>query len=92
MAQKTIKYNQAGTSTLPDNKPVVYKVQTVGGSTNYVGIAQRGRVQERIQEHLAEKRIPGAKVKIEQMSSIGAARQKEKNIIARSNPKYNRQG
>ena len=92
MAQKTVKFNQTGASKLPNDKPVVYKVQTAGGNANYVGIAKRGRVQERIQEHLAENRIPGAKVKIEQTSSIGEARQKEENIISRSKPKYNRQG
>ena len=92
MAQKTVKLNQAGADKLPDNKPVVYKIKTAGGGTNYVGIAKRGRVRERIQEHLAEERIPGANIQVEQMPSIGAARQKEKNIIARSNPKYNQQG
>ena len=92
MARKTVKFNQSGAGKLPNNKPVVYKVQTASGNTNYVGIAQRGRVQERIQEHLAEQRIPGAKVQIEQMPTISEARQKEKNIIARSDPKYNRQG
>jgi len=92
MARKTVKFNQAGSGKLPNDKPVVYKVQTASGNTNYVGISKRGRVQERIYEHLRDNRIPGSKVQIEQMSSIGAARQKEKNIIARSNPKYNRQG
>ncbi len=92
MTQKTVKFNPTGASQLPKNKPVVYKIQTAGGQTNYVGIAQRGRAEERIQEHLADKRIPGAKVQIEQMPSIAKARQKEKNIIARTDPKYNRQG
>ena len=92
MAKKTVKFNQTGANQLPKDKPVVYKIQTPRGRTNYVGIAQRGRVAERIQEHLAEKRIPGAKVQIEQMPSIAEAREKEKNIIARTDPKYNRQG
>ena len=92
MAKKTVKFNQTGAKNLPNDKPVVYKVQTESGKTNYVGIAQRGRAAERIQEHLADKRIPGAKVQIEQVSSISEARQKEKNIITRTDPKYNRQG
>lgn len=92
MAKKTVKYTQTGASTLPNDKPVVYKVKTAGGSTNYVGIAKRGRVQERIQEHLGDKRIPGVKIQVEQVSSISEARKKEKNIIARTRPKYNRQG
>ena len=75
---------------LPNNKPVVYKIVTAGGNNNYTGIAKRGRVQDRINEHLNE--IPGAKVQIEQMSSISDARKKESNIIKRSQPKYNKQG
>ena len=90
MARKTVKFNQSGAGKLPNDKPVVYKIQTAGGQTNYVGIAQQGRAAERIQEHLADKWISGAKVQIEQMPSIAEARQKEKNIIARTDPKYNR--
>ena len=90
MAKKTVKYSKKGTATLPNDKPVVYKIKTVKGNTNYVGVAKRGRAQERIEEHLGE--IPGAKVQIEQVSSIEEARQKEQNIIFRTNPKYNKQG
>src|SRR5208283_1334207 len=53
MSRKTVGFNQAGASNLPNNKPVVYKILTDAGKTNYVGIAKRGRVQERIQEHLS---------------------------------------
>lgn len=67
---KTVKFNQSGAAKLPNDKPVVYKIQTESGNTNYVGIAKRGRVQERIQEHLDAGKIPGAKVQIQQMSSI----------------------
>lgn len=35
---------------------------------------------------------PGAKVQIEQMSTIQEAMDKERNIIARSKPKHNEQG
>ena len=90
MAKKTVKYNEKGLDKLPNDKPVVYKIQTASAATNYVGIAKKGRVQERIKEHLGE--IPGAKVVIEQFSSIADARQKEKNIISRTKPKYNNQG
>ena len=57
-------------------------------SNNYTGTAKRGRVQERLQEHLGK--IPGSKVQIEQMSSIHEALKKESNIISRSKPKYNK--
>ncbi len=90
MAKKTVKYNSNSIGELPNNKPVVYKILTGSNNNNYTGIAKRGRVQERIKEHLNE--IPGAKVQIEQMSSISEARNKEANIIKRSQPKYNKQG
>ena len=48
MAKKTVKFNKAGTSKLPQDKPVVYRIKTDAGKTNYVGVAQRGRVQERL--------------------------------------------
>ena len=47
MSRKPVKLNKQGIAKLPDNKPVVYKIQTGSGANNYTGIAQRGRVQER---------------------------------------------
>ena len=90
MGKKTVNYNSKDVRKLPNDKPVVYKIKTEGGNNNYTGIAKRGRVQERIIEHINE--IPGAKVQIEQVSSISEARKKESDIIKRSQPKYNKQG
>ena len=94
MGKKTTNFNKSGINKLPDNKPVVYKIKTESGNTNYVGIAKRGRVKERLQEHLpgGKDYIPGTKVQIEQMTSIADARKKESNIIAKSKPKHNKQG
>jgi hypothetical protein len=92
MSKKTVNYNKSGVEKLPDNRPVVYRIQTIGGKTNYVGVAKKGRVQDRIGEHLEDGIIPGAKVQIEQMPSIDAAKKKEENIISRTEPKYNEQG
>jgi excinuclease UvrABC nuclease subunit len=92
MAKKTVRFNKSGVEKLPDNKPVVYKIMTERGKPNYVGVAQRNRVQDRIGEHLQDGKTPGAKVQIEQMTSIKAAKAKEQNIIARNKPKYNDQG
>ncbi len=94
MARKTLRMNQQAVEKVPDNKPAVYKILTEGGRTNYVGVAKRGRVQERIEEHLpgGKDPIPGAKVQIEQMPSIKAAREKEARVIARTKPRYNEQG
>ena len=92
MAKKTVKYNNKGVAKLPKDKPVVYKIKTKGGKTNYVGVAKRGRAQERIEEHLDDSIIPGAEVQIEQVATIAEAKQKEKKIISRTKPKYNKQG
>ena len=90
MTKKTVNFNQKGINKLPNDKPVLYKIETERGNPNYTGVAKKGRVQERISEHLGE--IPGAKVKIEQFSSIRAAQKKEANVIKRIQPKYNEMG
>jgi excinuclease UvrABC nuclease subunit len=90
MLTKTVRFNKTGAAKLPNDKPVVYKIQTSMGKTNYVGIAKRGRVGDRIQEHLDKGKIPGAKVHIEQVSSIQDAQKKEQNIISKTQPKYNK--
>ena len=90
MTKKTVKFNQNGIDKLPNDKPVVYKVKTEGGKTNYVGVAKRGRVKERLQEHLVEGKILGGKVQIQQMPSIQEAEKKEAGIISRTKPKYNK--
>ncbi len=88
MVRKT-KFNKSAIGSLPDDKPVLYRIETEAGKLNYAGIAKKGRVQDRLAEHLGE--IPGAKVSIEQFSSIAEARSKEKNVIKRNQPKYNDQ-
>ena len=92
MVRKTVPFNQGGASKLPNNKPVVYRIQTGSGKTNYVGVAKKGRVQERIEEHLEEGKVSGSKVQIKQMPSIREAEKAEVRIIARSEPKYNKKG
>jgi hypothetical protein len=89
MGTKKVNYNNTGISQLPNDKPVLYRIVTEGGSLNYAGVAQRSRVQDRIKEHLGE--IPGAKVRIEQFSSINEAREKEARVIKINKPKYNEQ-
>jgi len=90
MGTKKVKYNKTGIEQLPDDKPVLYRIESAGGNPNYVGTAKRGRVRERIAEHIGE--IPGTTVRIEQLSSVEEARQKEARVIKRSKPKYNEQG
>jgi predicted GIY-YIG superfamily endonuclease len=90
MGTKKVKYNESGISNLPNNKPVLYRIETETGNLNYAGVAKRGRVQERIAEHLSK--IPGVIVRIEQFNNVEDARTKEANVIKRNNPKYNKQG
>lgn len=94
MTRKTVRFNKSGINQLPENKPIVYKITSKGGGANYIGIATRGRVQERLTEHLpgGPDAIPGAKVVIQQMDNIIAARAKMEQLIKRQRPKYNMQG
>jgi len=94
MGKKTVTFTKSGIGKLPDDKPALYRIQTDGGKTNYAGIAKRGRVQERLAEHLPGGKdfVPGAKVQIEQKKSIDEARASESRVIARTKPKYNEQG
>ena len=86
----TTKYNKTSIDKLPNDKPVLYQIETGCGNLNYVGVAKKGRVSGRIKEHLGE--IPGFTVSIEQFSKIEDARKKESNVIKRNKPKYNKQG
>jgi len=89
MGTKKVKYNKQGIGQLPNDKPALYRIETESRGLNYAGVAKRGRVQERISEHLSK--IPGATVRIEQFSSISDAEKKESNVIKRNKPKYNKQ-
>ena len=94
MSKKTVPLTNKGVEKLPDDKPVVYKIKTDGGKDNYVGVAKRGRVQERLKEHLpgGKDHVPGSKVQIDQKSSIAEAKAQEKRIIKTEQPKHNKQG
>lgn len=94
MSKKTVNNNKTSIGKLPNDKPVMYKIKTPSGKVNYVGVAKKGRVQDRLEEHLpgGKDYIPGAKVQIEQVSSIGQAEKNEAAAIKRIQPKYNEQG
>ena len=90
MATRKVPFNEKGIGKLPEDKPVLYRIQTKGGKLNYAGIAKRGRIQERLQEHLGE--IPGASVRIDQFPTVQDAKTTEKRVIKRNDPKYNQRG
>jgi predicted GIY-YIG superfamily endonuclease len=90
MSTKKVNYKKEDIENLPNDKPVVYKILSKSDENVYTGSAKRGRVNERIEEHIGV--IPGSKVVIEQFSSIDEAREREVNIISRSKPRYNKAG
>jgi len=91
---KTVNFTKKGIEKLPDDVSAVYKILTTGNKNNYTGVAKRGRLKARLNEHLqgGPDPVPGAKVNILRMPSISKAKETEKNIIARSKPKYNKKG
>ena len=95
MAKKTVKLTKEGIGNLPNDNPAVYKIKNKNNENIYTGVAKRGRVKDRLNEHLPKGKDPirsGIKVEIEQMNSISEAEKKESNIISRSKPKYNKKG
>jgi len=95
LAKKTSDFKAEEIDALSQDKPVVYKIINRKGENIYTGSAKRGRVSDRIKEHLPGGADPipgGKKVKIEQHSNISDAQKSESNIISRSKPKYNKQG
>ncbi len=42
MGTKKVKYNKQGIAQLPNDKPVLYRIETESGNMNYIGIAQKG--------------------------------------------------
>ena len=95
MAKKTVKFTKDGIGNLPNDKPVVYRIKNRNNENIYIGIAKRGRVKDRLNEHLLGGTDPirgGVKIQIEQTKSISEAEKKESNIISRSKPKYNIKG
>ena len=88
------KLNKGNVQRASDNKPVVYKIKNAGGRNVYTGVARRGRVQERLQEHMprGSDPIPGAdSFSVKQKPSIGGAKAEEKRIIKDEQPKHNEQ-
>jgi hypothetical protein len=87
---KTVKYNRQGIEKLPEDLPVLYRIIDESGRMNYVGVAQKGYVRERIARHL--EKVPGKKVQIEQFANLEDAMKKEINVIRRAKARYGREG
>ena len=95
MGKRQSSFDKGGIEDLAKNKPVVYQLQNAKGENVYTGVAKRGRVEERLKEHLpgGKDAIPGAKrVKLTQHDSIAAAERSEARIIKQAKPRYNKKG
>ncbi|MGR3179284.1 MAG: GIY-YIG nuclease family protein [Candidatus Anammoxibacter sp.] len=95
VAKKSGKFDSSGIESLAKNKPVVYQIENGKGKNIYTGVAKRGRVEERLKEHLPGAKDPirgGVKVKIQQKTSIDAALKSEAKIIKQQKPARNKQG
>jgi len=93
--KKTAKLNNEDINNLSDDKPVVYIIEDSKGKNIYTGSAKRGRVKERIKEHLPGRKdsIPGGvKVKINQKQRIKEAEKAEQKTIKRAKPRHNKKG
>jgi excinuclease UvrABC nuclease subunit len=93
--RKKTQLTPDGLKQIRDDKPVVYKIRDAKGENIYTGSAKRGRVEDRLREHLPggkDSVAGGRTVEIDQKSSIDEARQSEARTIKRSQPKHNKRG
>ena len=93
--KKSGKFSKDGIEALAKDKPVVYVIEDDKGKNLYTGVAKRGRVEERLKEHLPGSTDPvrgGAKVRIQQKPSIAEAKKSEARIIKTSQPPQNKRG
>ena len=93
--KKSGVFTKDGIESLAKDKPVVYKIKDKKGGNLYTGVAKKGRVEERLKEHLPGGSDPirgGKKVTISQKSSIDEALKTEERIIKRAQPPQNKKG
>lgn len=86
-------FDKEGIEGLAKDKPVVYEIQDGKGKNLYTGSAKRGRVEDRLKEHLPGAKDPvrgGKKVVIQQKSSIDEALESEARIIKSQQPPQNK--
>jgi hypothetical protein len=93
MAIKKVIFNKSGIKKIPNDKPAVYQIKK-DESLQYAGVAKKGRVQQRLKEHLPNKKdaIKGNKVEVKQKSSIKQALKEEAKIIKSKQPPKNKKG
>ena len=93
--KKSAIFSKDGIEKLSKDKPVVYKIENSSGKNIYTGVAKRGRVEDRLKEHLPGGTDPirgGEKVTIIQKNSIDDAKKSESRIIKTQKPSQNKKG
>ena len=93
--KKSGSFDKNGIENLAKDKPVVYEILDKKGDPLYIGVAKRGRVEERLKEHLSNGPDPikgGVQVKIQQKSSIVEAEKSEAKAIKSKQPPRNKKG
>ncbi len=93
--KKKVEFTGDGVGDIRNDKPVVYRIRDSNNEIIYTGSAKRGRVEDRLREHLpgSADAVPGGKtVEITQKSSIDEAQKSEVIAIKRSKPKHNKRG
>ncbi|MCH7690699.1 MAG: GIY-YIG nuclease family protein [candidate division Zixibacteria bacterium] len=93
--RKSSEFSKEGIESLSNNKPVVYKILDQKDKNLYIGVAKRGRVEDRLKDHLPSGKDPihgGKKVVIIQKTSIADAVKSETIIIKKTRPPQNKKG
>jgi len=94
--KKTIPLTKSGVKNIPNNKPGVYDIKGSDGKSEYIGMAQKGRLQKRVEEHLpTSPKDPiksGKSVSIKQTPSKALALKTEKAMIKAKQPPKNKKG
>ena len=86
------KFNKTNINNIPEGKPIVYRLLNNSNQELYTGIAKRNRPQDRLLEHLniKKEKISGAtKIKIVQVPNLDSAKETEKRLIKKLQPKFN---
>jgi excinuclease UvrABC nuclease subunit len=93
--KKNALFSKTSIEALAQDKPIVYRSRNRNGTNTYTGVAKKGRVADRLKEHLpgGPDHVPGAaSVEIKQLNSIAEARDAEARSIKRSKPRHNKVG
>jgi excinuclease UvrABC nuclease subunit len=96
VTKKTTPFTKTDTNKIPSKKPGVYDIKNKEGDSQYIGMAKKGRMQERVKEHLpTSTKDPvksGSKVEITTTKTKEAALKKERLLIKSKRPPQNKIG